>query len=292
MRVSLIANPKAGRGRALRAAQTAAALLREAGWEVTLAPTAGPGDATNLARAAEAHDLVVACGGDGTLSEVISGALPGDVPVGLIPSGTGNDFARAVGLSHDPAEAARQLLAGAPRRVDLMVLDAPAARAVNIIGIGFDAAVATRMNRQSRAGGGCIPYLSAVMAELVHLRPVKLRLRVDEETWEGEALLVAIANAQSYGGGMRVAPDARIDDGLLDIVIVEPLGRLDFLRTLPKVFKGTHLQHPAVSCRRGREIVVESDEPVPALVDGDVRAQTPLQVTVAPGAVKLWLPPT
>ena len=81
-----------------------------------------------------------------------------------------------------------------------------------------------------------------------------------------------------------------MDDGLLDVVIVEPMGRLDFLRTLPKVFKGTHLAHPAVSCRRGREIVVESDEPVPAMVDGDLKATTPLRVTVEPGAAHLWLP--
>ena len=120
--------------------------------------------------------------------------------------------------------------------------------------------------------------------------PARLRLRVDDEVWEGEALLVAIANAQTYGGGMRIAPAACTDDGLLDVIVVAPLGRARFLWTLPRVFRGTHVDHPAVTCRRGREVVVESDTPVPVMVDGDLRATTPLQVAVVPGAAHLWLP--
>ncbi|MBU0611228.1 MAG: diacylglycerol kinase family lipid kinase, partial [Armatimonadetes bacterium] len=230
-------------------------------------------------------------GGDGTLCEVLNGVGASDTPVGFIPAGTGNDFTRTVGLSRTAREAARQIIAGRSRRLDLMRLETPAMLSINIIGIGFDAAVAARMNRHTRLGGGALPYLSAVMMELAHMRPVSLRLRVDDELWEGQALLVAIANAQTYGGGMRIAPEACVDDGLLDVVIVEPLGRLEFLRTLPKVFHGTHVAHPAVSCQRGREIAVESDEPVPVMVDGDLKAATPLRVTVAPGAAHLWLPP-
>lgn len=293
MRVQMIVNPKAGRGRAMAAALAAETEFHAAGWQTDLAHTSAPGDATRIAReAANACDLLVACGGDGTLCEVLNGTQGSDTPVAFIPAGTGNDFTRTVGLPTTPREAARQIVAGQSRRLDLMRLDTPAMFAINIIGIGFDAMVAARMNRHTRVGGGALSYLAAVMIELARLRPVRLRLRVDEETWEGPALLVAIANAQSYGGGMRIAPDACVDDGLLDVIIVEPMGRLSFLRTLPRVFKGTHLQHPAVSCRRGREIVVESDVPVPVMVDGDLKATTPLRVTVAPGAAHLWLPPT
>jgi diacylglycerol kinase (ATP) len=237
-------------------------------------------------------DLIVACGGDGTLCEVLNGMSASDTPVSFIPAGTGNDFVRTLGLPTTPCEAARQIVQGRSRRLDLMRLAEPSMAAINIIGIGFDAAVAARMNRQTRFGGGALSYLCAVMMELARMRPARLRLRVDEETWEGEALLVAIANAQTYGGGMRIAPEACVDDGLLDVVIVEPLSRLEFLKLLPRVFKGTHVQHPAVFCRRGREIVVESDVPVPVMVDGDLRAATPLRVTVEPGAAHLWLPRT
>ena len=293
MRVQMIINPGAGRGRGMAAAQSAEVEFHLAGWRTDLRVTSGPGDATAIARAAAGrYDLIAACGGDGTLCEVLNGTQASDTPVAFIPAGTGNDFGRTLGLPPTPREAARQVVAGQPRRLDLMRLDAPPLAAINVIGIGFDAAVAARMNRGARLGGGAWPYLAAVMAELARLRPVKLRLWVDGEAWAGEALLVAIANAQSYGGGMRIAPEACVDDGLLDVVVVEPLGRVEFLRTLPRVFKGTHVRHPAVSCRRGREIIVESDAPAPVMVDGDLRATTPLRVTVAPGAAHLWLPVT
>lgn len=291
MRVQIIVNPHSGRGRGVASAEAVASELRAAGWKVSSVTTSGPGHASDLAREALAtHDLLLACGGDGTLCEVLNGVFPHPGPVGFIPAGTGNDLCRGLGLSRQPHEVARQLLAGRPRPLDLMRLSDPPIVSINVIGIGFDAAVAERMNRGSRAIGGPIPYLSAVMAELVRMRTVKLKLRLDGETWEGEALLVAVANARSYGGGMQIAPHASMDDGLLDVVIVEPLGRLDFLRTLPRVFSGTHLDHPAVSCHRGRELLVESTEPLPIMVDGDVRARAPLHVTLLPGAVNLWLP--
>jgi len=291
MRVQLIINPKAGRGRAMAAALDAEMEFHEVGWRTDLRVTSGPGEATDIARdAASRFDLIVACGGDGTLCEVLNGLTGSDTPVAFIPAGTGNDFARTVGLPAAPGEAAREVVRGQSRRLDLMRLDNPPMIAVNIIGIGFDAAVAARMNQRTRLCGGAVPYLAAVLTELARMQPVRLRLRVDEDTWEGKALLVAIANARSYGGGMCIAPDARPDDGLLDVVVVEPIGRVEFLRALPRVFRGTHVAHPAVSCRRGRQIVVESDVPAPAMVDGDLRTTTPLRVTVQPGAAHLWLP--
>jgi len=287
----MIVNPKSGRGRGVTAATVAAAEFRQAGWETEVVQTTAPGHAIGLARdAAGLHDLLIACGGDGTLCEVLNGVAGSDTPVAFIPAGTGNDFVRTVKMPRMPREAAQHILRGRPQAMDLMRLDQPAMVSINIIGIGFDAAVAARMNRQTRFGGGALSYLSAIVMELAHMRPVKLRLTVDGVPWEGEALLVAVANAQSYGGGMRVAPEADVRDGLADIVIVGPLGRVDVLRTLPKVFKGTHLSHPAVSCRRGREIIVESDGPAPVMVDGDLKATTPLRVTVEAGGAKLWLP--
>ncbi len=294
MRVVLIVNPCAGCRSGLTAGAAAEGVLREAGWEVSRRLTEGPGEGERLARAAlaESPDLVLACGGDGTLSQVLTGLLGSGVPTGIIPAGTGNDFVRALGIARDPAEAARQALAGRPRRMDLLEINGGECWSFNVTGTGFDAAVAERINRRRRLTGGLTAYLSAVLQELAVYRPTEVRLQVDGEDWEGRALLVAVANAQDYGAGMRIAPQARIDDGRLDVVLVEDLGRARFLWNLPKVFRGTHLEHPAVRTWRAREVTVETAEPAPVLVDGDVRVRTPLRARVAPGEGLLWTPET
>lgn len=290
MRVRIIANPKSGRGRGPSAAATAAAVLQDAGWQAEIVPTAVPDEASRLAREAADCDLVVACGGDGTLSEVINGLRGTGVPVGFIPAGTGNDFALTVGLSQDPAQAARQLLAGEPRPVDLMAVGDAGRVAINIIGVGFDAAVAARMNRSTRAAGRTFAYLSAIVMELARLPRARVMLRIDGQEWRGEALLIALANAQSYGAGMRIAPQACVDDGLMDVVLVQPMGRVEFLRKLPHVYCGTHLQFPQVICWQAREVTIEGEAPLPVMVDGDLRTQTPLHVRILPGALRMWLP--
>lgn len=290
MRVTVIVNPKAGRRRALRAAEEVAALLRGAGWDTDILHTKESGHATTLAReAATQSDLILACGGDGTLSEVVNGLLETDIPAGLIPAGTGNDFARTIGMSPQPAQAAQQILGGGPVPVDLLEVGETGIVALNIIGAGFDAAVARRMNAQTR-NAGFLAYLSAVLLELADLRPTELRLRIDGAEWQGRALLVAVANAQSYGAGMRIAPQASITDGLLDVVLVREMSRLHFLRSLPLVFRGAHLSHSHVQVWQGREVHIETAEPAPVLVDGDLRAHTPLTVRVLPGRARLWLP--
>jgi diacylglycerol kinase (ATP) len=293
MHVALIANPLAGRRRGLRAAAAAEAVLTAGGWQVATRSTAGPGDATRLAREAaeEGCNVVFACGGDGTLSQVVRGLLGTGVPAGLIPCGTGNDFARTISLPRAPAAAAKQALVGHPAEVDLLEVNGGEAWALNVLGAGFDARVAERMNRRCRALPGLAAYLAAVAAELAHCRPTAVRVQVGKETWEGSALLVAIANATCYGAGMRIAPEADIMDGLLDVVLVEHVGRLAFARAFPRVFRGTHTTHPAVHMWRASDCRVETAEPAPVLVDGDVQLRTPLHVRVAHRRAKLWMPP-
>lgn len=296
MQVTMIVNPASGRGRGPAAAQAAAAVLRAGGWEVETVLTAAPGEATVLARQAAAHaDVVLVCGGDGTFSEAINGLRDLGVPAGLIPAGTGNDLARALGLSPDPAAAAAQLLGGRARAADLLAVDHSGAEpfhlvAINIIGVGFDAAVAARMNRQTRRTGSSCAYLSAVLLELLAFPTVEVKVTVDGEQWAGRALFVVVANSESYGSGMRIAPVASVTDGLLDVVVVEPMSRLRFLHCLPRVFRGAHLTMPEVHYWQGREVAVETTEPSPALVDGDVKAAAPLTVRVLPGKALLWLP--
>jgi diacylglycerol kinase (ATP) len=292
MRILLIANPRSGRNTGLAVARKAVAQLSGAGWEVVVRPTTTPGDATRLARegAGEGFDAIFACGGDGTLSQVVHGLLDTGIPAGLIPAGTGNDFARTIGLSRDPVVAAQQVLSGAPAPVDLLEVNGGEAFSLNVMGVGFDAAVADRMNRRTRVTGGQVAYLTAVVQELAVHRPTQVELVVDGEGWSGRALLVAIANAQSYGAGMRIAPHASITDGLLDVVLVGAMGKLEFLRTFPQVFRGGHETHPAVRMWQAREVTLTTPAPVPVLIDGDLQAHTPLRVRVSPGRALVWMP--
>lgn len=295
--IVVIFNPAAGRG---RAAQNRLALEKtlseyanrhEAAWQVL--DTQKAGDATHLALQAVQNGaaLVVAAGGDGTLGEVVNGLAQGNfaVPLGILPFGTGNDFARCLGIGTDWQKAVGILFEGTPRAVDVgharFENDGAEHLFINVAGCGFDALVAQRVNdfrfhRFWRRVRGMPAYLAAVLQELGVLRAADLTIECDGETFRQRALLCAIANATSYGGGMLVAPNAKTDDGEFDICLIQEASRAEFLRAFPGVFKGTHIHHPKVQMRREREILLRSEPPLPVLVDGDVRGTTP---------VKFWL---
>lgn len=290
MKVGLIANPQAGRRTGLSIAESVARLLQQGGWDVDLQPTATPGHGEELAREAAGAgcDLVVGVGGDGTLSELLNGLLGTGVPCGLVPCGTGNDFARFVGINENVAEAAEQLLNGQAVAVDLGRLSNPHRHFINTVGVGFDAAVAERINRRKRISRGLMAYLPAVVAEVAGNSFLPARVEVDGRSFEDEWLLIAVANGNAYGAGFRIAPKAACDDGLLDVILVQRMGRLEVLRSLRLVLRGEHEGHPKVKMLRARKVKIETDQPAPALVDGDVTAQTPLEIEVAPGAGLLW----
>ena len=208
----------------------------------------------------------------------------------MIPAGTGNDFARTIGLSSRPAEAAGQLISGGAQGVDVVEINEGEHWSVNVLGAGLDARVAERTNRRTRLIRGPLPYLIALGRELIEYTTTHVRVRVDQEEWEGEALLVAIANACSYGGGMRIAPQACIDDGELDVVVVEPPGRAAFIRKLPSVFRGTHVDLPWVRTWRGTTAELETDSPCPVMVDGDLALQAPVRARVRSEMLRLWMP--
>jgi diacylglycerol kinase (ATP) len=292
LRVVLIANPVSGRGRSLAAARQAEPIMARAGWEVETVFTTCHGDATRLAREAAAGgaEAVFACGGDGTLSQVVAGLLDTPVPAGVVPAGTGNDFARTLGLPLTSTAAAARLVRGGPAEVDLLDVNHGALWALNILGLGFDARVCERINVRCRFLCGLPAYLIALAQEFASYRPTQVRLESDNGHWEGAALLVAIANATSYGSGMKIAPGARIDDGLLDVVVVRYMPRLAFLRAFPLVLRGAHLGHPAVMHWQAREVTVSTDPASAFLSDGDLAGQSPVHVQVAPGRANLWLP--
>jgi diacylglycerol kinase (ATP) len=302
-RVTVILNPAAGGGqRARRRAeleQLLAQTAREAAFDSSLPPieweiiqTAGPHAAANLAAeaAARGSDLIVAAGGDGTCGDVVNGLVGTNARLGVIPLGTGNDFIRCLGLDNNLSRAVHTLFYGKPRPVDLGLTQGR--WFINIAGCGFDAVVAERMSKGFRYLRGTPAYVAAVCQCLLSFRPSRMWLTINGERLDVMAMLCAVANAQYYGGGMCIAPDARIDDGLLDVCIVGDMGRLEFLRAFPQVFKGAHVTHPKVTMLRGRHVTIESDMPLPVLVDGDVLTNTPVEFTLVSHAIHVMAPPT
>ncbi|MGV3615230.1 MAG: diacylglycerol/lipid kinase family protein [Fimbriimonas sp.] len=285
--ILVIRNPASGRGRAER--RWAEALPRFLEANATVVATERPGHATELARAAPAGSLVVAAGGDGTVAEVVQGLVGQNVDLAVMPLGTGNDLARSLGFGTDLAAATQAALEGEAHPIDLYrwTCGGRTGYAANVAGCGFDAVVARRINEGYRWLRGTQAYVAAVVESLARYQPTPIRIAVDHEIVETTAMLVAVANAQSYGGGMKVAPDALLDDGLLDVVIVEGLGRVAFLRAFPQVFRGTHVSHPKVRVLRGERVTVEAEPPLPVLADGELVGVTPASFEVVPGALRV-----
>ncbi|PYM20332.1 MAG: diacylglycerol kinase [Candidatus Rokuibacteriota bacterium] len=290
----VIVNPAAGGGRTERLWRDLRDDLRRLGLVFEWAPTTGPGSATDLARAAADRGLglVVAVGGDGTLNEVVNGAVADDRPrpsVGAILTGRGRDAARNFGLAADPRAAARRLVEGADVSVDLVRAEWPGGVqrwVVSAAGAGFDAAVAVRA--ASRRGRGTLPYLLSIVATLSAHATVAAEIDADgERAWSGRLSAAVVANGAHYGGGMKIAPAADPSDGRLDLVVLGDLGRLELLRWLPTVYRGRHLANPKVRARAARRVTIRPASPLPVHVDGEIAPATPVTFTVRPGALRL-----
>jgi len=217
------------------------------------------------------------------------------VPFGLIPAGTGNDFATAVGIPSDLVAAARSLAsclaAGSSRPVDLARMSGPDGYQrwfAAVLGAGFDAIVNERANAM-RWPKGRRRYDIAIFAELLRLRPRPYRISVDGTAYDREAVLVAVGNTASYGGGMKMCPAADPADGLLDVVVAGRISRTTLLRLQPKVYEGTHVTHPAVTQLQGRSVTISAED-ITAYADGERTCPLPITVTAAPGALTLLAP--
>lgn len=245
-----------------------------------------------LAReAARDAGIVLAAGGDGTVSLVASAVAGAEAVLAVLPFGRGNDFARTLGMRLDVAGAVEDILAGRPRPMDLGYLEGTDTTFVNVCGIGFDAAVAERVNRRRGRLSGAAAYTVCLLAELAALRPLNLHVCLDGQAIETTATLVAVANARSYGGGMRIAPEAQLDDGLLDVCVVRIANRARFLANFPKVFRGTHLRHPLVDLYRARGVSIGTQEHAPVMVDGDLWGRAPVTFGLRPKALRVVVPP-
>ncbi|MFC7967693.1 diacylglycerol kinase [Streptomyces cinereoruber] len=311
--ITLFVNPTAGRARAARPALDA---LRDAGLSVRTVLGHDAADALRRAREAVADGTgaLVAVGGDGMVSlalEVVAGT---SVPLGIIAAGTGNDFARTLGLPvRDPAAAAR-VAAGilkdtGGRAVDLgrvtsggtaatgtsaagtATAEAGARWYATVLASGFDSRVNDRGNRM-RLPAGRFKYDLAILAELAAFRPVPYRLTLDGgRIVEVDATLVAVGNGTSYGGGMRICADARTDDGLLDVTVVGDCDRTTLLKVFPRVYKGTHLDHPEVTTYRTRTLALDAPDTT-GYADGEPLGPLPLAVECVPAALRVLAPDT
>ncbi len=291
-RVVVLVNPAGGQRGAHRAAETVLAHLAAAGWDAE--PVAGADTAGTLAlardRIAAGVDVLAVVGGDGMVHLGLQAVAGTRVPLAVVPAGTGNDFARALGIPRgDPAAAARLVTQGTPRAVDLARVGE---RWIGtVVACGFDALVTDRANRLRWPRGGS-RYTLAVLVELTRLRPLPFRIRLDGgevPEVELDATLVAVGNTAYYGGGMRVCPDADPYDSELAVTVVEGAGALRLPTILPRLYNGSHLSHPRVRTYRARRIELASAG-VFAYADGEFVGDLPIVVEAVPQAVEVLLP--
>lgn len=294
MRVAVVANPSSGRGKGGRLIPRVAALLRERGVEVEMLVCASPEDPERLAREAAGRGagIVAALGGDGQVGMCANGVLGTEAALAVIPAGTGNDFAACLGLDPRDPLAAAGLLADPPfRRIDAVRVQTPQGTRhyVNVAGVGFDSEVNAVANRMPVVKG-TVRYVAALFAVLPRFRPVPLRVELDGAPHEVPAMMIVFGNAVSYGGGMRITPDALLDDGLLDVCVIGDVSKPDLIRTFPKVFRGRHVAHPKVRMHRARVAAVDADRPLQVFADGEHVGTTPARFEVLPGVLSVVAP--
>jgi diacylglycerol kinase (ATP) len=235
--------------------------------------------------------VLVVVGGDGMAHLGVDLATQAGIPLGIIPAGTGNDLARHLGipLGSISAATAHFLAAKKARKIDVAVSQGPEGEEtpyVCVLSAGFDAIVNERANSIT-VPKGRHRYTVALLVELWKLTPLSYEVTIDGKDFSGNYLLVAVANSQSFGGGMKVTPEASLVDGLVDVLLLKPLGRIEFLRIYPRVFKGTHVTDPRVIIQRGASVRVDA-RGVVAYADGERMSPLPLQVEVRPLALQVF----
>jgi YegS/Rv2252/BmrU family lipid kinase len=243
-----------------------------------------------IARAREqGMEGILLVGGDGTLNDALEPLLATGLPVAVLPAGRGNDFVRNSGFGDDGPRALLATPEIAVRRLDLGVVNGRPFASVS--GVGLDGVVTRMANAGGGFAGGTAGYVVCVLRALATFRPWTVAVAVDDWTWRGDVALVAVANGACFGGGMRIAPGATMDDGLLDVCVVGAMARRQLLAEFPKVFWGGHAHHPAVLLRRGASVRIGADPAEDIYADGEWAGRTPGQWTVKRGGLKLLVPP-
>ncbi|MBH0120667.1 diacylglycerol kinase [Rhodococcus sp. CX] len=291
--VTALTNPAARDRRSAHVRAAALHRLRERGFVVTEIAGDSPAESSELAARAVADgtDALVVIGGDGLVFLAWQAAAGTGIPLGIVPAGTGNDHARALGIPTDPVAAADVIVGGRTRTIDLGRATPVGLRPLwfgTVLASGFDSLVTDRANRM-RWPRGHLRYNAATVAELANLRLLPYRITLDGNTFDTEATMVSVGNASSYGGGMRIAPNARLDDGLFDVVVVTSASRSRLLRLFPRVYRGTHVDLDEVTVYRARSVRLDCPG-ITAYADGERVGPLPVDIEAMPDAGCVFVP--
>lgn len=287
MKVKFIYNPAAGRGRASKHHAEAEKHLRELGADVDAHASSSPADMTRAAAEASRGgcDRVVVCGGDGTLNLALREFDLSEGTLALVPQGSGDDFAKVLGIPRDLRAACEVALRGSVREVDVAV--ANGVRYLGVAGLGFDSEVARFANENVRFLRGSLVYLYAILRVLPRFTPHRVTIN---ETRNEEIMFATVGNSRQYGGGIRIVPDALIDDGQLDLCIVHRTSRLQLLKTLPQAYTGAHVKSPFVETARGTSFTFSSERPLDVYADGERITATPVRFSLAAQRLRIMAP--
>ncbi len=289
MKFALVINPTSGRRHGEAIGREATELLRQAGHDVRTIQGDNAADARDLLKLAidQGLDSVIVIGGDGALHGVLDHIADSDLTFGLIPAGTGNDTARTLGIPLKDTKAAVDiLLAGRTREIDLA--KAGESFVATVVASGFDSKVNERANAMKWPRGN-MRYNLAILAELKVFEPLPFRIELDGVTVEREAMLVAVGNGPSFGGGLRICEGAVLDDGLLDVVIINPVSKFELLKVFPKLYKGTHVTHFAYEHHLVNTVTLTSPGII-AYGDGERLGALPITVSACPAALRVFVP--
>ena len=291
----VIVNPASGGGRALRAEADVASLLGAHGCHAKFVHSKSSEDIRERAAraAAEGFRNVVALGGDGAFHHLVEGIRGTDVVAGFFPAGNGNDIARSLGIPCDPVAAADAFLRGQPRAVDLVQVrfgDGSVAHYIGAGGMGLDAEAAHLANTRFRAWPGVTRYLAGAFTIFFREPLLNVTAEMDGASWSGRALFVAVANATSYGSGVRIAPQAEMDDGLLDVVVVGEVGLMRLLEAIPIVLTSGDLRgFPEVRRYRCRRVSLRAERAARVHGDGEALGEAPAEFEILPGAIRIMV---
>lgn len=288
--VVLVVNPASGGGRGARVAPRVRKILLDDGWKVDPYLTRELDDARILAAQVPRGGRLVVVGGDGLIGRAAEGAVESGALFAPLPAGRGNDFCRCLGVPLDPVVAAHGLAHDERRRVDVgTVTTADGSHTfVCVVSLGFDS-VANEIANVTPVLSGSAVYLYAALRVMATWRPATFTLTAHDVVTQHRGWTVAVGNCGQYGGGMRICPDARIDDGVLDVTLVGAVSKPSFLATLPKVFTGRHVEHPMVDVLQAAELRVDADRPFAVYADGERVGMLPATLGIQAAALDVWV---